>query len=444
MRDKLIQYIDLLFADAPATAEIADLKEELTRNTLDRYDDLLLAGKSAEAAYNLAVTGIGDINELLQQMKPQEIPAAPPYTPPEKPEKKKRDLPALGRWLIAIVWLLTVPIYLGLSFASSAWNITWLLFLIAGALSQVIRASFDLSRRVTQFVLSLVVLVLLSAAFFEFLPNGESIRLGFSRDYLFEDSAFNIGGAEIEQPVSTVDIAWINGSVTVEYYDGTAVRLQESDGLTAPEQLRWRLQDGKLTVFPRRSFWFFGLFYIGDLPEKNLTLQLPAGTILNRLEINAVSAAVDLAEVTAKDIKVEQVSGNTALRQVSGNDLELDTTSGQLECTDCTFNALNCTTVSGKILYKGTLSELEIDAVSGDSRIESDQMLQDINCDSVSGDFRLTMPDGSGFRLEKDSVSGDLKSDFPLSSAGDEQIYGNGSAEYSFDTVSGNIYLEKK
>ena len=62
MREQLIQYVDLLFAGAENCEEI---KQEILQNTLDRYDDLIAEGKVPEAAYRLAITGIGDINEIL-------------------------------------------------------------------------------------------------------------------------------------------------------------------------------------------------------------------------------------------------------------------------------------------------------------------------------------------------------------------------------------------
>ena len=62
MREQLIQYVNLLFAGATDSDEI---KQEILQNTLDRYDDLIAQGKSPEAAYRLAITGIGDINEIL-------------------------------------------------------------------------------------------------------------------------------------------------------------------------------------------------------------------------------------------------------------------------------------------------------------------------------------------------------------------------------------------
>lgn len=62
MREQLIQYVNLLFA---GNIGVEDIKQEILQNTLDRFDDLISQGKSEEAAYRLAITGIGDISEIL-------------------------------------------------------------------------------------------------------------------------------------------------------------------------------------------------------------------------------------------------------------------------------------------------------------------------------------------------------------------------------------------
>ena len=76
MRDQLIRYVDLLFAGAPGAS---DIKQEILQNTLDRYDDLVAQGKTPEAAYSLAISGIGDISEILNGgTMPPEAPAPSP------------------------------------------------------------------------------------------------------------------------------------------------------------------------------------------------------------------------------------------------------------------------------------------------------------------------------------------------------------------------------
>ena len=86
MRDQLIQYVDLLFAGA---ADWEDIKQEILQNTLDRYDDLIAQGKAPEAAYRLAISGIGDINEIIGSARNEPSPAPAPAAPEKSEEKKK-------------------------------------------------------------------------------------------------------------------------------------------------------------------------------------------------------------------------------------------------------------------------------------------------------------------------------------------------------------------
>ena len=81
MREQLIQYVQLLFA---GVEDCDDIRQEILQNTLDRYDDLIAAGKTPEAAYRLAIMGIGDINEILGRA-PGAAPLPAPAVKPEEP-----------------------------------------------------------------------------------------------------------------------------------------------------------------------------------------------------------------------------------------------------------------------------------------------------------------------------------------------------------------------
>lgn len=198
MRDKLIQYVELLFAGAEGLEEV---KQEILQNTLDRYDDLLAQGKSPEAAYRLAMGGIGDINEVMGRV-PAETPPAVEGTNTGKLNRKLLTGLAIGLYILCPVPLViiqnevglcfllvvvaiatgilimvggdkaeevrkdrmrerdgqtelqksinhlvsvsTLVVYLVVSFATNTWHITWVLFPIAGAIKGLIRAVMDL------------------------------------------------------------------------------------------------------------------------------------------------------------------------------------------------------------------------------------------------------------------------------------------------------------
>ena len=135
MRDDLEKYVNLLFAGDPEAEEI---KQEILLNTLDRYDDLIAQGKNPQAAYSLAIAGIGDISELIGGDRPP-VTEAPVREAPKAPQGRKcRGL------LSPILWISGTVVYLIISLLTHAWFITWLIFPITGAVSGLIHGIFDL------------------------------------------------------------------------------------------------------------------------------------------------------------------------------------------------------------------------------------------------------------------------------------------------------------
>jgi len=108
MREQLTQYVKRLLAGGP---NCEDIRQEILQNTLDRYDDLIDQGKAPEAAYRLAISGIGDINEILgtdtQPSDPTPFVAYPSPQPEAAELDKQRKLRAVG---IALYILSAIPL----------------------------------------------------------------------------------------------------------------------------------------------------------------------------------------------------------------------------------------------------------------------------------------------------------------------------------------------
>lgn len=109
MREQLIQYVNLLFA---GVADADEIKQEILQNTLDRYDDLIAQGKTPESAYRLAISGIGDINEIL---------GSTPATPRQTSTAPQNSIPAkamsigskvLKACAIALYILCPIPLFI--------------------------------------------------------------------------------------------------------------------------------------------------------------------------------------------------------------------------------------------------------------------------------------------------------------------------------------------
>ncbi len=202
MREHLIQYVDLLFAGA---ANAWDMKQEILQNTLDRYDDLISQGKTPEAAYQLAIAGIGDIREILGSTPAAAVPTAaeapvipgkkekpiwkkvlqalsiclyilsplPLFllqneiglcgllaicaaatgliilagsseSPSESGTRQKKQESELNKALGGALTALCLCVYFAVSFLTGAWYITWLIFPIFAAIKGLIKACLDL------------------------------------------------------------------------------------------------------------------------------------------------------------------------------------------------------------------------------------------------------------------------------------------------------------
>ncbi|MBQ7345693.1 MAG: hypothetical protein IJW45_06500 [Oscillospiraceae bacterium] len=119
MREKLTEYIDLLFA---GTSDTDDIRQEIAQNTLDKFDDLIAQGKTPEAAYRIAISGIGDVNEILGRVPLDEsapsIPEPEAATIQDAPFEPTDDAPApantrlLNAIATALYILCPVPLFL--------------------------------------------------------------------------------------------------------------------------------------------------------------------------------------------------------------------------------------------------------------------------------------------------------------------------------------------
>lgn len=136
MREQLIQYVNLLFAGA---SDYDDIKQEILQNTLDRYDDLIAEGKVPEAAYRLAISGIGDINEILGT-SPAASPVITRTAIPEtsEDEEKKKKLRATA---IALYILCPIPLFLMSEMGAATVGLCGLLIMVAIATALIIMGS---------------------------------------------------------------------------------------------------------------------------------------------------------------------------------------------------------------------------------------------------------------------------------------------------------------
>ena len=384
MREKISVYVDELFSDAALTIRNAEVQQEILQHTLDRYDDLIAAGKSEQEAYDEAVGGIGDVSELYEhkqaaeKTKKRDFPAPPTpdavSTAPQTGRKKK-----LPGWAIALICVGVAAAILALNFAG--------------------QAAFGVLRAGERYIYD-------NANKYETLD-----RSGFGSA---EDP---VAASELLTGIDEIEIHWLTGDVYLVESDTDGVTFQEDyTGSNEDYRMRYKVSNGKLTIQPCKSKLFGSI----DLPRKALTVFLPDTLTLDKITVETVSADVELMGGSVDTLSINTTSGNITGPGLSAKEYELGTVSGDISLTalPAGSSAIDCETVSGEVRISCTAHPDEIDF------------------NSVSGNLRLTLPKGScRYTLDFSTVSGDRDTDRFIS-GGDE------TCDITAETVSGNVELQ--
>lgn len=306
-----------------------------------------------------------------------------------------------------------------------------------------------------------VVLVLLLGALISLMVGGNVFGLdmtiiGCGTDMWYDDTDYEVGDYEfgdtdLTDELRELDIHWLSGSVTVRGVEGDTLTIREldHDGDTPEEAdaLRWKLQGGKLTIRfckPRRV--------VSGSAAQNKTLEvcIPAawlGGRLGELEVDSVSADVDILlsgqAAALRELDVDTVSGRVKV-EGDAQSLSLDTTSGDMTVSG-TYGDFSSDTVSGKLILEGSADEMELESTSGNMTVTLYRAARSLEIDTTSGQLTLTLPeDIAGFTAKLSSVSGDIEvEDFPTTGKNKSRVFGDGSMKIDMDSTSGDVTIKQ-
>ena len=298
--------------------------------------------------------------------------------------------------------------------------------------------------------------------------------------------------------VSSIEISWIGGSLTVERHSGDTVRVvQTPERGEIPEDrlLAYRLDAGVLhiregksrrvtshtdtdvTVYLPEGFEFAGDVNISgvsteidvpgfavsgsvlihttsgeisasDIVAASAELESTSGgisagslNVAGKLEVSSTSGEIELRYVSAEKVEAGSTSGEiTAERVAVSGKLDLSTTSGELHATACEAQDADCSTVSGELALDGSFGTVAASTASGELDVSLASSPESAKLSTISGKVTLRLPaDISGFSTDCSTVSGGVNCEFPTVKQGKNLIYGDGSAALNVSTVSGAI-----
>ena len=252
------------------------------------------------------------------------------------------------------------------------------------------------------------------------------------------------GGATLNAEIDNLEIEWIAGKVKIAYHTESTVKFsEESDKALNDNNSLYYWLDGKTLHIKFARSGRGNYLNVG----KTLTLYLPAGVMIRYADIETVSADVEIGAVAFNNTDIETVSGDISVKAASFSyKAEISTTSGDINATlASTTNELDIETTSGNVnVISDGITDLEVDTTSGKVDIDVKTAPRSVDIETVSGAITLSIPDGSGFTATVAKVSGSFSCDFSAEHRLGKYIYGNGSGDYSFESVSGNIAIKKK
>lgn len=119
MKERIQKHIDELFTNAPKTRRAMELKEELTQNTIEKYEDLISEGYREEDAFQNVIGSIGDVTELFPDLEEKNL-----LTLSESDRRKKAILNAVsaGLYIFAGVAFLACELLSNISFGSRGYG----------------------------------------------------------------------------------------------------------------------------------------------------------------------------------------------------------------------------------------------------------------------------------------------------------------------------------
>lgn len=186
----------------------------------------------------------------------------------------------------------------------------------------------------------------------------------------------------------------------------------------------------------------------GDIKIADIKADISANTISGEVRISgagrinaakSISGTIEIADAdTDGALESSSVSGDVILRRVTARRIQAGSVSGNVKLDDVKCDRVSGKTTSGSVGFVGTLAK--------NGRYE---------LGSFSGEVRLYLSGGTGFEIDANSFSGDIRSDFDIVTKGPVQTgrgrrtaltgtFGDGSAVLDLTTFSGSIIVSKR
>ena len=221
-------------------------------------------------------------------------------------------------------------------------------------------------------------------------------------------SAAGMAATPIDQtrsldPTGRIDIENLKGRIQVRAWDRAEVKISGTLG-EGVERLIVEGDGQKLTVkaqYPKNNGWNGA-----KTGPTDLLLTVP---VRAELEIDSVSADVDVSGVAPAKLSIDSVSGEIAIVGAAPRQIDVETVSGNVRMT-VNSNDVEVQSVSGNLVLRGRMGgEIKTETVSGDIDVRvNGERVHEFAASTVSGDADIRTALARAGEIQLESVSGNL------------------------------------
>jgi hypothetical protein len=232
-------------------------------------------------------------------------------------------------------------------------------------------------------------------------------------------------------------LRFASGEVAVRGVEGDTARVRSLDERSLADLFTIETGDDHLEL---RQIEKFGLGIFGRGHSAELDVEVPHGA---NVTIDTASADIEARDLSGTK-RFRTASGEVSLNRLAGP-VDVETVSGEIEVNGLAPVELSAKTVSGDVEVRvPVLRKLDLGSTSGDLSVDAELTGQGpFAIRTISGD--AVFVGRSGFRVEAESVTGDLSSDLPgkrESMPGRKVlIVGRPGPTLAFRSVSGDFHV---
>ncbi len=237
-----------------------------------------------------------------------------------------------------------------------------------------------------------------------------------SKDYAINDN------------INEIDFNLNSQDVKVSNYDGDTLNIQIKSHSTISNELSETEGNNKL-ILDARYYTPSDSTILINVPKK----FQDKGT----LKIVTSSGDINVSNLSLGTLNISSASGSINVSSLNLTYLNLNTSSGDIDFNNIkTSSETRLTSSSGDINGNGNLGVINGNTSSGDINLQLINSLNNMSLSTHSGSVILSMPKGFGYKINYETVSGDL------SSPNNQLTYGDESSLININTVSGDLNIK--